>query len=278
TATEPLQLSVFAPLPAAPPQFWQEPSRGFAHIPTELGAWGRVCLRTMGLDEDEDSGEPSPPAIADEPDQEPASDQEKHDEPPPVTAAAEPPTTGTSEPIEQSPGPHVSSPPSPAPKPAVHSLPLGPGRRPEPVPDLIGRPMPLTLHGLAAGRGKPVPLLVPTPSGRISVQIPRSKGLPLRPLMTPGPAPTERSKHEPKKQQQSRIQARQVSGNEHQESMMSAVAVAEPIGAPVPTAAARPASPPLPIPLAAPQISMDMGLPSLSVETPSNGLPKWIMI
>ena len=46
------------------------------------------------------------------------------------------------------------------------------------------KPLPLTLHGLAAGRGKPVQVFPAAVSGGIDLEVPRSSGLPLRPVMT----------------------------------------------------------------------------------------------
>ena len=90
--------------------------------------------------------------------------------------------------------------------------------------------------------------------------------------MTLGPAPVDRVKTESKKQQPTEGD---VNGKARQESMAS-VAVAD-VGRPTP-ASTRRFSQPLPEPLAAPQISMDLGLPTLTLEKPANNLPKWIMI
>ena len=52
-----------------------------------------------------------------------------------------------------------------------------------PVPALVTKPLPLTLHGLAAGRGKPVQVFASVTAG-VDVQIPRSNALPMRPVFT----------------------------------------------------------------------------------------------
>jgi hypothetical protein len=56
----------------------------------------------------------------------------------------------------------------------------------------VTKPLPLTLHGLAAGRGKPVQVFAAV-SGGVDLQIPRSNSLPLRPVMTLGPAVIEKA-------------------------------------------------------------------------------------
>ena len=58
-----------------------------------------------------------------------------------------------------------------------------------PVPDMVTQPLPVTLHGTAAGRGK-VTEMFPSPlSLEMGVQLPPSTALPLRPSMVFGPAP-----------------------------------------------------------------------------------------
>ena len=62
-------------------------------------------------------------------------------------------------------------------------------KKSEPVPDVMTRPLPLVLHGLTAGRGKPVQVFQTAVAGDLEIQAPRSNALPLRPVMTLGPAP-----------------------------------------------------------------------------------------
>jgi hypothetical protein len=94
--------------------------------------------------------------------------------------------------------------------------PENPRHKPEPVPDLVTKPLPLTLHGLAAGRGKPVQLFSSAAAG-FEVHIPRSSALPLRPLMILGPAPasTEPARRTIEKKEAERISVKSgaASGN-----------------------------------------------------------------
>jgi hypothetical protein len=54
-------------------------------------------------------------------------------------------------------------------------------------PAVITKPLPVTLHGLAAGRGKSIQVFASPVWAPADLQIPRSGGLPLRPVMTLGP-------------------------------------------------------------------------------------------
>jgi hypothetical protein len=58
------------------------------------------------------------------------------------------------------------------------------------APPTITKPVPVTLHGLAPARGKPVQVFTAAVSRSKDVQVPRETGLPLRPIMVLGPAPT----------------------------------------------------------------------------------------
>jgi hypothetical protein len=89
----------------------------------------------------------------------------------------------------QAPAPRVQAP-------AAVVKAVEPEPKPEPVPVLVTKPMPLTLHGLAAGRGKPVQVFAAVTAG-VDVQIPRSHSLPLRPAMTLGPVIVERAPEKP---------------------------------------------------------------------------------
>jgi len=213
-----------------------------------------------------------------------------------------------------------------------------PGRRPEPVPDLITEPMPLTLHGVAAGRAKPVHAFARESSGGIDVHVPRSNALPLRPLITFGPA-TE-AKAAPVKADQSKVETKapdrsavtnpkpsprpdlrtgksrgrdvRISEPSLREpatrtsapapaatvsvpkvvkeapkepartpsapsAAVESKAAAPPPGAPVRPEPALPKPVAMPAPLSAPEIPMDLGLPTLSMGK-SGGLSKGVMI
>jgi hypothetical protein len=60
-------------------------------------------------------------------------------------------------------------------------------REPERVPERATRPMPVTLHGVAAGRARPVQVFPALPGGT-AVQAPHCDALPLRAVMILGPA------------------------------------------------------------------------------------------
>ncbi|MGH9593642.1 MAG: hypothetical protein ACRD5L_11155, partial [Bryobacteraceae bacterium] len=67
------------------------------------------------------------------------------------------------------------------------------------VPDMVTQPLPVTLHGIAAGRGRVTPAFASALSADADLQIPPSTALPLRPTMVLGPAPAVPSrKPEPK--------------------------------------------------------------------------------
>ena len=59
--------------------------------------------------------------------------------------------------------------------------------QPESIPERVTRPMPVTLHGVAAGKARPVQVF-PALAGETAVQAPRCDALPLRPVMILGPA------------------------------------------------------------------------------------------
>ena len=56
----------------------------------------------------------------------------------------------------------------------------------ESIPERVTRPMPVTLHGVAAGKARPVQVF-PALAGETAVQAPRYDALPLRPVMILGP-------------------------------------------------------------------------------------------
>ena len=59
------------------------------------------------------------------------------------------------------------------------------------VPELASTPMPLPIHSLVPGKAKPVRAFHAAASISTAIQVPRSEGFPLRPLMVLGPAPVE---------------------------------------------------------------------------------------
>ncbi|HML18094.1 MAG TPA: hypothetical protein VK419_13790, partial [Bryobacteraceae bacterium] len=70
-------------------------------------------------------------------------------------------------------------------------------KKTESVPEAITRPMPVTLHALAAARGRPVQVFPANVASSVDVQIPRSSALPLRPVMTLEAAPAAVKMEEP---------------------------------------------------------------------------------
>jgi hypothetical protein len=77
----------------------------------------------------------------------------------------------------------------------VKSEPIKPeAAKPESLPTMVTKPLPLTLHGTAAGRGKPIQVFASAVWAGTDLHIPRSNGLPLRPVMTLGPAPAAENK------------------------------------------------------------------------------------
>jgi hypothetical protein len=74
---------------------------------------------------------------------------------------------------------------APAPEPVAAGVeqPAEKAEKPRTLPEIVTKPMPITLHGLAAGKAKPVQVFASAASS-IRIQIPRSDALPLRPLMT----------------------------------------------------------------------------------------------
>ncbi|MGD1093764.1 MAG: hypothetical protein ABSB35_17465 [Bryobacteraceae bacterium] len=343
-----------APQAPRPAEFiWQEPAREFGRIELELGDLARVSLPTTGL-QDDPSGNGkaadqsqsdhglAPRVEAKRPERR-KLDAVRLDPVYVAPALASPERSGSgktsvAEVVE-------AEPEKPKAKSFVASsrttVKLGvtmpqPGRRPEPVPDLITKPMPLSLHGVAAGRAKPVQVFAREGSGGIDVHVPRSKGLPLRPLITFGPATEAKTdpakadpaKADPVKADQPKVETKapdrsagtnpkpsprpdpRTGKSRGRDVRISEPSRREPV-APAPAATvsapkvvkeaapspavveSKPAAPPpsapvrpeqalpkpvaMPAPLSAPEIPMDLGLPTLSMEK-SGGLSKGVMI
>ena len=206
-----MEILIFPHPPQGSPPLWQEPNKEFREFETELGDLARLTFQTTGFEEIDGgnhvklAGPAQSAVIA---------------EPPPVPKPAPP------EPLNETPGsielpksqdremppvihrPATAPPPHPAHEVArerevivrvttpflrqpLVSRPAQARTQPviEKAPDLVTKPLPLTLHGLAAGRGKPVQLFPSVVSSGIAIQIPRPNALPLRPLMTLEPAP-----------------------------------------------------------------------------------------
>ncbi len=154
-ATQPLQ--ILPPSPCAPAEaaLWQESAREFSVPEPELGELTRLAFDTTGFEDQPQSIEAGGVAAA-----------ESQPEAPVAEIAAKPQTV-------------AATPPQPEPEPVSEAA-------REAVPELARRPVPLTLHGLAAGRGKPVQIFTAALGG-VTVQLPRSSALPLRPVIVLGP-------------------------------------------------------------------------------------------
>jgi hypothetical protein len=197
-----MDMPIFPHPPRESAAVWQNEECSFA-FETELGALARVVWGTTGIEDDLDPAEipdggdqPETATVA------PASDAVK---PEPAQVSEAPPKPGSSvtlnrelaaffptafpvvaasaEKLEA-----IKAPPQVAVEvklePEIASNP----RKAEPEPELAVRPLPMTLHALAAGRGKPVQVFPQAPPAGIDIQVPRSNALPLRPAMVLGAA------------------------------------------------------------------------------------------
>jgi len=223
TSEEPMDILIFPHPPQGSPPLWLEPDRPFT-FDMELGPKARVAFRTTGLQDNEDGeGEPVAEAPAGESQvDEPKKEEPKKEAGQPVVAeqkqaapkpdVAKPPAVRSTPPVFLKPSFSSFLKPSPArpaplaeksavaekpavviEKPAVMEKPA------EKVPDVATKPLPLTLHGLAAGRGKPVQVFPSAVASGVDLQIPRSTALPLRPVIVLGPAPAA-AKQAPKEE------------------------------------------------------------------------------
>jgi len=177
---EPMQVPAIRYPPQEAVSLWQEPPREFAEYETELGELARAVFTTTGFEEGMNPASPqkaeerpmvAEPAVVAAPEPIPA---------PPVAPSAQNAslTASTSSVFR----PLFSAPNQSAVPPAVE-------KKPDPVPEPHTKPMPVTLHGVAVGRGKPIQVYMAGVAASVDVQIPRSSALPLRPVMTLGPAP-----------------------------------------------------------------------------------------
>jgi hypothetical protein len=156
-----------------------------------------------------------------------------------------------------------------------------------PVPERATEPLPITLHGMAAGRGKVSEVFSSALSLAVSVQLPPSTALPLRPTMVFGPAPAAphrkpeskpEPKPEPKKefQKQAEKTERRFIGGKGKKADAPAMVEPEPAPSPAPApvvsrvveppASASKADSPTGSPNTLPA-TLDLGLPSLDVQS-----------
>jgi hypothetical protein len=187
TSEDYMDILIYPKAPEPTPPLWGEDARSFT-FGYELGSLARVAFGTTGIENDGEGLDavpvkPGPEQLigvvsAELPRPENANTQAKAEvrssqperTPAPVVAVR----------VPQPALPKVSlAPPAEAAKPAVEK---------QPEPALVTKPLPVTLHGLAAGRGKPVQVFPSAVTGDLEIQAPRSNALPLRPVMTLGPA------------------------------------------------------------------------------------------
>jgi hypothetical protein len=239
TTSDAMDILIFPQPPQGLPVLWQEPPVGFSEVGTELGDLARLSFSTAGfLSEEQTSesdqnravalAEPPQPAevfavdvedavedvVEEVPEQahvevaaepvlealpEPVAEVAPIDEPLPEPVkekneyrAEEP----TEQPAEQSIEPSVE----PSVEPEVQQV-VEPVAERTALPEPLTKPLPLVLHVAAPGKGKPVQVFS-SAANSVEAQVPRSTSLPLRPVMTFGPAPVAVKndvKSEPKK-------------------------------------------------------------------------------
>jgi hypothetical protein len=220
TTSEAMDILISPQPPQGLPVLWQEPPVGFSQAGTELGDLARLSFTSTGFSGEEESREldrngavgiaEPPPDVVDE--------IVVHDvvpdvvvdipEPAPVEVAAEPipeplpETVAEAEPepvIEQ----HAEQPVEQPVEQAVEQA-VEPVAEQMALPELATKPLPLVLHVAAPGKGKPLQVFSSV-ANAVEAQVPRSTSLPLRPVMTFGPAPAA-AKNEVK--QEAKIDAR----------------------------------------------------------------------
>ncbi len=225
TSSEAMDILIFPQPPQGPPPLWQEPASGFPAGGTELGELARLAFATTGFSDQADSGaEPvnerqndAAVALA-----EPPSDQppyiETYAKPEPVVAV-QAVTEVVPDVIPEVPEPVVEAAPEPVLERVGHVPEPVVGQEVEPpvvirvvesvepkveaavepiltIPDPVTKPLPLVLQVTGPGKAKTVQVFSSS-SSSVALQMPRSTSLPLRPVMTFGPAPVVAPVKEP---------------------------------------------------------------------------------
>jgi hypothetical protein len=196
TSSEAMDILFFPQPPSAPAALWQEPPVGFSAGGTELGDLARLTFESTGFsDQAESDRQPTlltgsengaavaveePPAIETPFELEPEPEA-------PVNAATEMPPE-----FDQLAASLVDEPVEPT----VEQF-EPPAEPVPPISEAATKPLPLVLQGVGPGKAKTVQVFS-SASSSIAVQAPRSTSLPLRPVMTLGPAPAS-AKSEPRK-------------------------------------------------------------------------------
>lgn len=308
TSEEPMDLLIFPHPPQASPPLWQEVEQNFA-FEADLGALARAAFVTTGIEDGAGSAGGQQPAARAVPLAAPQATARPVAPPPPPAPKPQPQAQ-----VEHPPAaPAFARPtfPKPAAKPAPDiAVPEQPAleQKTEAAPAAATKPMPVTLHGLAAGRGKPVQVFGSAVGADVDLQIPRSTAVPMRPVMIVAAAGTKAEekpvpiKNEPKRPQPVRPDPRFSNGKarkpevrisepqpEKREEKIAAAAVKE--RAPEPVVERKPAveaprgearqevpvkkpvpavEPPKPTQLSARYTAPDLGLPNLMLQ-PSGG-------
>jgi len=216
TTSEAMDILIFPQPPQGLPVLWQEPSVGFAGGETELGALARLSFSATGFAGEDEATEPdrnSAVALAEPPSLEDIVEDvvQGISEDSPVEIAPEPVPEVQTEPVaeaapepEPQPEPVVIQAAEPEVEPQVEQL-VEPAVHGIVLPELLTTPLPLTHHVSAPGKGKPVQVFA-SAANAVEVQVPRSTSLPLRPVMTFGPAPVP-VKSEAKSEQKKPVSA-----------------------------------------------------------------------
>jgi hypothetical protein len=275
TTREAMDILIFPHPPQASPSLWQEPPVGFGERETQLGDLARLSFSTTGLSGEEQSVEQEPTVAA---------------------ALAELPENPADAIVAEVlsdllPEPQPEAQAEPVPEPAAVLIEPAAGL-PEPaavLPEPATKPLPLVLHLSAPGKGKPVQVFSAAASA-VEAQVPRSTSLPLRALMTFGPAPAavrnevkSEARPEPKKPVAAPVRPDPRLGLQKPVAKPEIAAVLKPAAKPDAKPEKKPeaketvklikedtkATPILPAPLAAPYPgSNDLGLPRLMESSP----------
>ena len=182
TSSEAMDILVFPQPPQGLPVLWQGPAVGFSEGGTELGHLARLSFSTTGFSGEEESSETDykgateiweAPVVAELPQNGDLSHEFHADA---VVEAVPAPVEEAKPELE----PEV--------EPEVEAV-VEPEAEKVTVPELVTKPLPLLLHATAPGKGKLLQVFSAA-ANPVEAVVPRSTSLPLRSVMTFGPAPT----------------------------------------------------------------------------------------
>src|SRR5579864_419583 len=173
-----LEVQITPQLPSNEPALWTAPEREFTSCRIEFGSLVELELPKIGFEAEQERAAPVVESVAFEPVAlEPVALEPVALEPVALEPVALEPAAVEAVDLEAK----TWNEPKPA------------DRQPESIPERVTRPMPVTLHGVAAGKARPVQIFPALTSGT-GVQTPRCEALPLRPVMILGPAVVRESK------------------------------------------------------------------------------------